>query len=171
MDTGLFLLRVAVGVALLAQGVGKLRPANRAGAAGYFGGLGFEPARLSAFMAGAGEAVAGTLFLLGLLTPLGAAAAAGVLVAAVAVSGANGWSATKGGAEYPVVLLGAVAALAITGAGEWSLDHATGIDPGVGEGIAGLAAGTAASLVLLARRAGVLRRRPHAVDSPSEVAA
>ncbi len=160
MDAGLLLLRLAVGGALLIQGAGKLRPRNRAGVAGYFGGLGFEPAGFSATAAGVSEVFAGLSLLLGAVTPLGVAAAVGVLLAAVVVNGANGWSAGKGGAEYPTVLLVTAAVAAFTGPGEWSVDAAVGIDAaGVRWGIGAVALAVVASVPVLARRSAVLRRR------------
>ena len=168
MDQGLLLLRIAVGAALLLQAVGKLRPRDRDGVRSYFGGLGFEPAAVAAFSAGAGEAVAGALVLLGLLTPLGLVAALAVLLLAVWVNSAHGWSVVGGGAEYPVVLSAACFLLASTGPGAFSADAAFGIETGGGRTalvILVLAALAAAPVAL--RRAAVLRRRAAASGDAS----
>src|SRR5499425_2164951 len=79
MNTGVLLLRLAVGLTLTAHGSQKLF--------GWFGGpglnstgqffeerLGFRPGRRHALLAGLGEAGGGLLLALGLLTSLGAAA-------------------------------------------------------------------------------------------------
>ena len=168
MDIGLLLLRAAIAAALLAQGGSKLRRRNRDGVVAYFAGLGFEPARLSAVAAGLTEGAAGVLLLTGAVTPLGAAAAIGVLGAAVVVNGANGWSASNGGAEYPAVLLGAVVAIAFAGPGGWSVD--AGLDlglSGTGWGIAAVGLAVVSVLPVLARRAAVLRRRRLEAAAPA----
>src|SRR5215813_11309791 len=105
MDLGLFLLRLTVGLTLAVHGSQKLF--------GWFGGyglnatgqffeaLGFRPGRRHALMAGLVEVGGGLLLALGLLTPLGAALVASVmLVATLSVHVKNGFFASSGGYEY-----------------------------------------------------------------------
>jgi putative oxidoreductase len=105
MATGLFLLRVTLGVTPAAHGAQKLF--------GWFGGLGldgtgqglaalgFHPGRRHAFVAGLVELTGGLLLALGLATPLAATMFVSVMfVAAVAVHMRNGFFITQNGYEY-----------------------------------------------------------------------
>src|SRR5258705_13013525 len=105
MDLGLLILRFVVGLTLAAHGAQKLL--------GWFGGygldgtgqfmetLGFYPGRRHAALAGLTEAGGGVLLLLGLLTPLGAALGASVmLVATVTVHLEDGFFAAGGRGQY-----------------------------------------------------------------------
>src|SRR5262245_14330794 len=127
MDLGLLLLRTTVGLTLAAHGSQKLF--------GWFGGygldaigqmfesLGFRPGRRHAWMAGVVELGGGLLLTLGLLTPLGAALGASLmLVAALAVHAKNGFFVTSGGYEYNLVLGVAALTIAFTGPGSLSID-------------------------------------------------
>src|SRR5262245_34554729 len=100
MDLGLFVLRVTVGLTLVAHGAQKF---------GWLGGygldatgaaleqLGFRPGRRHAIVAGLVEAGGGLLLALGLLTPVGAALVASIMiVAARSVHVKNGFFATGG---------------------------------------------------------------------------
>jgi putative oxidoreductase len=107
----------------------------------------------------------GILLALGLLTPLGAAAAVGVMVNAMgAVHWRNGLWVTTGGVEYPLVVAATAAALAFTGAGAYSLDNALDLQlVGGGWGTAAVVVGFVTGLAMLASR------RPAPVEAPSEV--
>jgi putative oxidoreductase len=84
LDLGLFSLRVAVGALFVGHGTQKLF--------GWFGGrgpratgdmmrnLGYRPHLEMAILAGLTEAGAGTLLVVGFLTPLAAAAIIGVMI-------------------------------------------------------------------------------------------
>ena len=159
MTIGLLILRVVLGLTLAAHGMQKL--------AGWFGGyglkgtgqfleqLGFVPGKRSAFLAGLAETGGGLLLVLGLATPLAAAAfVATMLVAVVTVHGKNGFFATKGGYEYNLVLAVAALSLAFTGPGALSLDALLGIElAGPIGGVAALVAGVVgATFQLVARR-------------------
>lgn len=145
MTMGLLVVRIAVGVALLAQASGKLRPKGRAEVATYFRGIGFEPAGVLALLTGLVELGAGLLLVGGLATPLAAAAATGVLVNASAVNSSNGWASANGGAEYPVTLGLVTAGLIFTGPGGASLDAAAGW-----HGVHGVSTGLAIAALCLA---------------------
>src|SRR5688500_444445 len=158
MEIGLLLLRVTIGVLLAAHGAQKLFGwfgGYGLDATGqFFEGLGFHPGRRHAFMAGAVETGGGLLLAVGLLTPLGAALAASVmLVAAVTAHLKNGLFATAGGYEYNLVLGVAALALAFTGPGSISVDALLGLPvAGVASGLGALAVAVAGAGVQLAQR-------------------
>jgi putative oxidoreductase len=158
MDLGLFLLRTTVGLTLAAHGAQKLF--------GWFGGhgldaigqgferLGFRPGRRHAVMAGMVEFAGGMLLALGLLTPLGGALGASVmLVAALAVHRKNGFFVTGGGYEYNLVLGVAALTPAFTGPGSLSLDAL------LQNPLGGLAWGLAAAIVAVVGALGQLAQR------------
>jgi putative oxidoreductase len=131
MKLGRLLLRFVVGGFFIGHGTQKLF--------GWFGGnglkgtaegfdqLGLRPAQAHATAAGAAEAGGGALLLLGLETPLAAAAITATMITAIrTVHLKNGPWATNGGYEYNVVLIAAVLALAELGPGPLSLDAARG---------------------------------------------
>ena len=132
MDFGLLMLRATVGLTLAAHGAQKLF--------GWFGGyglertaqafesLGFQPGRRSALRAGLTELAGGLLLTAGLLSPLGAALVASVmLVAAITVHVKNGFFSTSGGYELNLVLGLVGLAIAFTGPGAFSLDALAGL--------------------------------------------
>jgi putative oxidoreductase len=156
MDIGLLLLRLAVGLTLVAHGTQKLF--------GWFGGpglsatgqfftvLGFPPGRRHALMAALGETVSGALLAVGLATPAAAAVVVSVmLVAIVTVHLGKGFFAQNGGYEYPLVLAVAALTLAFTGPGSLSIDalvelERSGTFWGVAALLAGLVGGSTALL-------------------------
>lgn len=171
MDEGILLLRLLVGLVLLVhaaqKSLGWFQGAGLTVMAGAFESLGLRPGRPMVLMASITEALAAVSLLLGLLTPLGAAAAAGTMAVAGAtsqLSAGSFWNAQKGG-EYPYVLAVAAIVLAFTGAGAWSADAWLGgalpqLTPFLGGTAVGVAvvlvAGTAAAVFLRL----ALHRRP-----------
>lgn len=158
MDVGLLILRVVVGLLLIGHGTQKLfgwfEGPGLEGAGGFFESLGYRPGKPHATLAGATEAGAGVLLVLGFLTPLAGAALIGVMVNVIlaAHAGKGMWN-TKGGMEFPLVLLASGAALAFTGAGAVSLDSAFDWRlSGGGWGVAALAVGLLAGLVMVSTR-------------------
>lgn len=163
MNVGLLILRIVLGSLFIGHGTQKLF--------GWFGGhgpegtgqfyqsTGFRPGMAMAYVAGMSEAGGGSFLLLGLLTPLAAAAIIGVMVsAALAVHAKNGMWNTNGGMEFPIVNMAAAATLAFVGPGRYSLDHVLGWDlAGVGWGLVSIAVGFVAALIVLAKRASSLR--------------
>ena len=158
MEIGLLLLRITVGLTLAAHGAQKLF--------GWFGGpgldavgqafegLGFQPGRRHAAMAGSVEIAGGLLLALGLFTPLAAAIVLSVMVvAALTVHVKQGFFITSGGFEYNLVLGVAGLVLAFTGPGVLSLDAATGLAlSGPLWGVAALAVGVTGAALQLAQR-------------------
>lgn len=129
-DVGLLILRAGLGATLAAHGSQKLfgwfGGHGLSGTSGGMEAMGFFPPRVSALMAGLGEAGGGALLALGLATPVAGAAAAATMLAAGAVHKPAGFFATEGGFEYTAVLGLGGAALAVGGPGHYSLDRVLG---------------------------------------------
>jgi len=163
MDIGLLLIRSVVGFALAAHGAQKLFGLfggyGIAGTAGFFETLGFRPGRLFALMAGAGEAVGGFAFALGLLTPFASTVMiATMVVAIVGVHREHGFFAQDGGYEYPLTVAATALGVACTGAGRVSLDGALGLRlAGTGWGVMALGLGLLGALPPLLARAVSVR--------------
>lgn len=131
MTLGRLVFRLVVGALFVGHGTQKLF--------GWFGGegpektgelfesAGLRPGRRNATAAGAAETTGGTLLALGLATPLAASILSGVMLTAIrSVHWKRGVWVTKGGFEYPAVLLAGLFALAGAGPGRASLDAALG---------------------------------------------
>ncbi|MGW7381361.1 DoxX family protein [Streptomyces sp. NPDC054794] len=133
MNTGLLILRLAVGLLFVGHGIQKV--SHRLGGHGIEGGAaefeadGFRGGRLTAAAAGGGQIAAGLLLCAGALTPLAAAIAGGVMTVAVTVKWRNGLWVQDNGYEYPLVLMILPAVLTLTGPGRWSVDQAIGLLP------------------------------------------
>lgn len=158
-DAGLLLLRVTVGVVFFAHGWNHVFGGGRiAGTARWFAGLGMRPPLVHAWLASLTELVAGALLVLGLLTPLAAAAVVGVmLVAWITNHRTNGFFIFRPGEgyEYVMTLTACGVALAGLGSGALSLDAAFGLfdPPGwLGLAIGVLGGGGAVLLLVLAWR-------------------
>src|SRR6185436_2666108 len=81
---GLLILRVAVGVTMIAHGYNHIyRGGKIKGTAGWFASLGMKPGILHAWLASITELAAGLGLVVGLLTPLAAGAIFGVLAVAL----------------------------------------------------------------------------------------
>ncbi len=170
-DVGLLLLRGGVGATLFAHGAQKLF--------GWFGGhgleatgagfeqMGFRPGYPNALAAGLGEAGGGLLLATGLATRPGGVAAAATMAVAASTHAPNGFFNQNRGLEFPMSLGIAALALSLTGPGRFSLDRLLGrrLSPPRRRAVPLLAAGTAATLIIV-RRQRVLRteRGTSAVD-------
>jgi putative oxidoreductase len=131
IDSGLLVLRIVVGLTIIAHGVNHARTLE--GTARWFAKVGFRAAPAQARMSVVTELGAGLLLVVGLLTPLAAAAIiATMTVAAGAIHRFNGFFVfRKGeGVEYVNVLAWVAFVIAWTGGGGYSLDDVLGIDFG-----------------------------------------
>jgi putative oxidoreductase len=155
MDTGLLVLRVAVGLLLAGHGVQKLfgwcGGGGLTAATWFFRSVGYRPPRLMAGLSGGAELVAGVALAAGLGTPLAAAVViATMLNTAVAAHTRNRLFAIDGGYGYPVGIAMLAATLGFTGAGAMSLDAILNQGDGSLEGgLSTLALGVLAGIFVL----------------------
>jgi putative oxidoreductase len=130
VNLALLLFRLTIAVVFLAHGWNHIAGGGKIkGTARWFESLGMRPGMLHAWAASLTELGAGVLIGLGLLTPLGAAAAIGVMVVALVTAHLrNGFFIFRPGQGYEYVVVLAMCALLIgvAGPGNWSLDHALG---------------------------------------------
>jgi putative oxidoreductase len=169
MDVGLLIVRLVVGGLLVGHGVQKLfgwfSGHGVRGTGQFFEVLGYRPGRPMAILAGLSEAGGGLLLATGTLTPLGAAAIAGVLLnALVSVHRPKGMWNTNGGMEFPLTLISAALAIAFTGPGRYALDQA------IGWQLSGLGWGLAASAIALVAAVSTLTVRKLSLRAPARAA-
>ena len=154
LDLGLALIRVVVGVTMIAHGYNHLWGGGGvAGTTRWFASLGMRPARLHAVLSGAGELAAGGALALGFCTPLAAAFVVGTMaVAGVTAHRRNGFFVFKDGYEYVLLIAVVCAGLGLAGPGAISADHAIGwtgwlsAGPGVAVSVGGGVLGAAGLL-------------------------
>lgn len=128
VNKALLLVRVVLGALFVGHASQKLF--------GWFGGqgiggfvgtlekLGIQPAQFWAYVEATAELVCGVLLVLGLLTPLAAAALiADMVVATFEVHLPKGLWSQEGGFEYNLVLAAVLFAVGLTGPGVYSLDN------------------------------------------------
>ena len=129
LDFALLILRVWLGIVMLAHGINHARSLE--GTARWFGKVGFGAPTLNAWLSAAAEIAIGVALVVGLLTPISAAGvAATMLVAFWSIHRFAGFFVFHRPDEgYEFVATVAVAALviALVGPGEASLDAAIGI--------------------------------------------
>ncbi|MBD3427137.1 MAG: DoxX family membrane protein [Candidatus Omnitrophica bacterium] len=126
IDLALFILRLAVGVVFIAHGLQKVF--------GMFGGsgidglsrmlesLGVMPPVLWAWVAAIGELAGGTLLVLGIFPRLSALVIGMIMMAAIVlVHWKNGYFASNGGFEYPLLNLMCSIAIILAGGGKYSI--------------------------------------------------
>ena len=160
METGLLLIRVVLGGIMAAHGAQKLSGwfggHGLAGTRGWLDTMGFKPARLQAVVVGLAEFGGGALLVLGMLTPLGAAAVAGVMFVAIAtVHWKNGFFNSSGGYEFNLLIVATAIGLAMTGPGTISIDDLAGwtlAGPAWGLAALGISAVAAGSVLAVRKR-------------------
>ena len=130
-DSGLFVLRLVLGLIFMGHGAQKLfgwfgGPGLK-GVTGWLGSMRLRPAAFWAWVASLGEFGGGLLLVLGFLSPLGSLGIIAVMLTAIAyVHAPKGLWNTAGGYEYPLVIIAAAFALGLTGPGAYSLDAILG---------------------------------------------
>ena len=126
MNTGILILRLVVGLLVAGHGIQKVTPwlggHGLSGGVEEFRGDGFRGGTATALVAGGSQIGSGLLLAAGLLTPIAAVGAMGVMTVAVTVKRHKGLWAQDDGYEYPLVLVALAAVLALTGPGRFSLD-------------------------------------------------
>jgi putative oxidoreductase len=176
MEAGFLLIRVVLGAIMAAHGAQKLfgwfGGPGLAGTNGWLQSMGFRPARLLTVVVGLAEFGGGALLALGLLTPLGAAAVAGVMFVAIAtVHWSNGFFNGSGGYEFNLLISATAIALAITGPGEISIDHLAGWTlSGPEWGLAALGVSAATAGWVLVRRKRLPTQAQEASDEEPSAA-
>jgi putative oxidoreductase len=140
LDTAVLLLRLVVGLTMVAHGYNHLwGGGGLAGTARWFGSIGLRPPKLHAVLSGAGELAAGFALAVGLLTPLAAAFVIGTMVVAwVTAHRRNGFFVFNEGYEYVLMISVVCAVIGLLGPGAASVDRLLGIDTTV-SGVTGLA--------------------------------
>lgn len=164
------ILRVSIGSTMIAHGYNHAFGGGRLpGTARWFESIGIRPGRVHALLATVTELGAGSLLLIGLLTPVAAAGVVGIMtVALVANHLRNGFFIFRPGEgyEYVLTILLASCALGALGGGAWSVDHAIGLRLAGGWGLAVAAlGGITPAAVLLA-----VCWRPHHVTQAGATA-
>ena len=119
---GLLLIRVALGIVMVAHGAQKLFTFGHAGIAQGFGQMGMPLPQVAAAVIIAVEFLGGLMMLAGLLTRyVGAAFGFAMIVASVMVHLPNGFFLPTG-YEFTLMLAAAAFGLALTGPGKYSVD-------------------------------------------------
>jgi putative oxidoreductase len=127
INIGLLIIRLVVGLLFVGHGAQKLfgwfGGYGIKGTGGWFESIGIKPGVTMALLAGLTELIGGTLFTVGLLTPLAGIMIAGTMVMAIVkVHAPNGLWATENGYEYNLILIAVTIGVALTGAGQYALD-------------------------------------------------
>lgn len=164
IDVAMLVLRVWLGIVMLAHGVNHAR--TQEGTARWFEQKGFKSPQLNARMSAMTEIAIGLGLVVGLLTSVAAAGlVATMLVAFIAIHRFAGFFVFRRpdeGYEYVTTLAVAALVIAIVGPGSVSIDSAIGLDDAldgyVGAGIIGL------GLLAGAGQAAMFWRKPSAVD-------
>jgi putative oxidoreductase len=130
MNEGLLLVRVIVGLLMVAHGAQKLfgwfGGHGLSGTAGFFEGIGFRPGRFFAATASSAEIASGMLMSLGLFGPVGPALMVSVMIVAASAHWKNGLFGSAG-IELTLLYGTVAAALALMPSGRYSLDALFGL--------------------------------------------
>jgi putative oxidoreductase len=129
LDFGLLVLRVVTGGTFVAHSLQKLfglwGGSGIDGFAQYLARFGFTQTTLLSWVTGVSELVGGSLLVIGLFTPIGAAAVLGVAANVVYLKWGGGFFGPPKGFEWELGLGVAAFTLLFTGPGRISLDRPT----------------------------------------------
>jgi putative oxidoreductase len=128
-DLALLLVRLTVGLTLMAHGANKFK-GGLAGTARWFDSIGVRPGRVHATLAATTEVAAGFGVAIGALTPLAASGIIAVMVVATfAAHARNGFFIFRPGEgwEYTFMIAVLCFLIATIGPGRWSFDNAVGL--------------------------------------------
>jgi putative oxidoreductase len=174
VDVAALILRVAAGSTMLAHGWNHAFGGGKLpGTARWFESIGIRPGRVHALFATLTELGAGTMLILGFLTPLAAAGVVGTMVVALIANHLkNGYFIFRPGEGYEYVLMIILVGCAIgaLGAGRASIDDLIGVDVVGWGGLAlafGAGAGGAALLLATSWRPGTVAKKNEASAAAS----
>ena len=123
-DLALLILRVVLGIVMIYHGWPKLT--NLGGTIEGFTGMGIPLPVVAAIFATVAEVLGGMLMLVGAFTDIaGLMFAIDMLGAIIFVHAKNGFSAAKGGIEFPLLLLAVALAMALAGPGRYAVGSST----------------------------------------------
>jgi putative oxidoreductase len=123
VDTGLLILRIAIGIVFLMHGGQKLFVYGFAGVTGAFGQMGAPMPAITGPLTSIVEFLAGGALVIGLLTRLAALGLAIDMLGAIVLVHFKGGFFMPTGYEFAMTLLAANIAIAVAGAGYYSLDR------------------------------------------------
>lgn len=133
LNLGLLLLRLCLGLFLAYHGYNKIfGSGGLSGTAAWFSSIGFKWPAVQARLAAATEIGAGSLFALGLLTPIAASGIIAIMVVAIVVAH---WKVgffvflPNQGWEYCATIAIGAFAVSTMGPGAWSIDNAIDFAP------------------------------------------
>lgn len=160
IDVAMLILRVWLGIVMLAHGVNHAR--SQEGTARWFEQKGFKAPKLNARLSALSELAVGLGLIVGLLTSVAAAGLAATMLLAFwsvhRFAGFFVFHRPDEGYEYVATLAVAALVIAIVGPGSASIDSAIGIDASL-DGLVG-AGIIALGLVVGVGQAAVLWRKP-----------
>lgn len=126
-DVGLLVLRLALGLTMAAHGSQKLfgwfEGPGLEGTGMFFESLGYPSGETMALIAGVSETFGGLALVIGLFTPLAAAAVFGTMLNAIVAVHWDGGFFSPDGVEFALILAAGAVALALTGPGRFAVDR------------------------------------------------
>jgi len=152
LDLGLLVLRLVLGGMFVAHGLDQLfgwfDGLGRSGTEDLVAGYGFTEPGILTWVLAISQTAGGVLLILGLFTPIGAAAILAVMANVIVVKG--DWSRFVGGVELEIVYASMAFTLLFTGPGRVSIDRNTpwGRKPAIWGIVFLLIAGGAAAVTL-----------------------